>query len=106
MKNEIMGNIIDTNSRCVHYHSALDIIAIKMKCCNKYYACIQCHNDLESHEPKQWNKEENDTKAIICGECNIELTINEYLKCNNECPNCKALFNPKCINHYHYYFEL
>jgi uncharacterized CHY-type Zn-finger protein len=105
MNQEIKGNLVDSKSRCVHYHSTLDIVAIRMKCCNHFYACIHCHNTLESHEPILWGKKELDSKAILCGECLSTYTIDEYLNCNNECPNCKALFNPKCSNHYHYYFE-
>lgn len=102
----VKGKTIDEESRCVHYHSALDIVAIKIKCCNTYYACIVCHNENESHDSIVWSKIEFDTNAIICGKCKIELSINEYLTSNNKCPYCTAQFNPKCINHYHYYFEI
>lgn len=102
----VNGKLIDSETRCAHYNSPLDIIAIKMKCCIQYYACIDCHNELETHEVIIWSKNEFDTKAILCGACKAELTINEYLACDNTCPNCKSLFNPKCSNHYHYYFDM
>jgi uncharacterized CHY-type Zn-finger protein len=106
MKVNVQGSIVDEKTRCEHYNSPLDIIAIKFKCCNTYYACIHCHNENEKHEVVVWNKEEQNTKAILCGNCNFEMTINDYFSCNNECPICESLFNPKCSNHYHYYFEL
>jgi uncharacterized CHY-type Zn-finger protein len=106
IEKEINGNLIDQNTRCVHYHSELDIIAIKLKCCGKYYACISCHNEMEIHETAVWPKETFGEKAIICGVCKTELTIVEYLTSNSECPNCKSCFNPKCSNHYSYYFEM
>jgi uncharacterized CHY-type Zn-finger protein len=103
---EIYGDLLDDNTRCTHYHSSLDIIAIKMKCCGNYYACISCHNEIEKHQTAVWTKDEFEKKAIICGICKTELTIAEYLSCNSKCPNCKSGFNPKCSNHYHYYFEI
>ena len=101
----IKGKTIDAHSRCTHYYSSLDIIAIKMKCCNTYFACIHCHEEEAGHNPEVWNKNEFDTKAILCGNCYTELTINEYLESNYQCPFCKATFNPRCSNHNHFYFE-
>ena len=105
-KIEVFGKIIDENTRCEHYHSELDIIAIKFKCCEKYYSCYQCHEEIAGHAPQIWNKDEWDTKAILCGNCKTELTINEYIRSGNRCPNCKALFNPNCSKHYHLYFQV
>lgn len=102
----IQGKLTDNFTRCQHYHSPLDIIAIKFKCCNQYYACIHCHEELANHDPQQWNKTEFDTKAILCGNCKEELTIERYFNADYKCPNCSAHFNPKCSNHNHYYFEV
>lgn len=103
---EVKGNLVDDHTRCVHYHSEKDIIAIRMKCCNEYYPCIKCHDEAVDHKTTVWPKAEFDEKAILCGMCYSELTINEYLKSNNRCPNCKAAFNPGCSNHYHLYFDM
>ncbi|MFN8253650.1 MAG: CHY zinc finger protein [Ferruginibacter sp.] len=99
------GNTIDAHTRCIHYHSALDIIAIKMPCCNTYYPCIECHNETAGHPAAVWPGTAFDTPAILCGQCYNEMTIAQYLSCNNQCPFCGAAFNPKCCNHYHLYFE-
>ena len=56
--------------------------------------------------PKYGEKNEFDTKAILCGICNNEMTIHEYLASNNRCPHCNSAFNPNCSKHYHLYFEI
>ena len=102
----IRGRTIDEHTRCVHYHSLLDIIAIKFKCCNEYYPCHECHKEGARHENEVWKKNEFDTRAILCGICDHEMTINEYLNCSNHCPDCNSPFNPNCDKHYHLYFEI
>ena len=102
----IHGKPVDDNTRCIHYHSALDIIAIKFKCCGEYYPCYQCHEETAGHAAITWGKKELNTKAIFCGVCKHELTIEQYVRSGNQCPNCNALFNPNCSMHYHLYFEV
>ncbi|TFB22775.1 hypothetical protein E3U55_05940 [Filobacillus milosensis] len=102
---EVKGQVIDSQTRCEHYHTDRDIIAIKFKCCNTYYPCYQCHEEEAGHSIERWKAEEYNQKAILCGSCVTELTIEDYLKSNNKCPNCEALFNPGCQLHYHLYFE-
>jgi len=101
----VYGKLVDDETRCEHYHSPLDIIAIKFKCCDKYYPCYQCHEETADHPAQVWSKEEWDTKGILCGVCKYELTINEYMNSNDQCPDCKAAFNPNCSKHYHLYFQ-
>ena len=101
----IYGKTVDNQTRCQHWHSDLDVIAIKFKCCEKYYPCFSCHEEEADHEPKVWPKDEFNTKAILCGVCGSELTIAEYQASGNTCPNCTAAFNPGCSKHYHLYFE-
>ncbi|MDX8289796.1 CHY zinc finger protein [Metabacillus indicus] len=102
---KIKGVGFDRNTRCSHYSTEKDIIAIKFKCCGTYYACFECHRELSGHAHEVWNKEEFDAKAIFCGNCRSELTIKEYMESGYECPSCKSDFNPGCRNHYHLYFE-
>jgi len=104
-KIEVFGKVIDDNTRCQHYHSAFDIIAIKFKCCEKYYPCFQCHEETAGHAAQTWSKDEWDIPAILCGVCKTELTINEYMRSGHCCPDCKAAFNPNCSKHYHLYFQ-
>ena len=102
---EILGVGIDEQTRCAHYNSELDIIAIKFKCCGRWYPCFECHTAIAEHEPAVWPVNQFDEKAILCGACGNQLTINEYLNCGSICPSCERSFNPGCANHYHLYFE-
>ena len=105
-KIEVYGKVIDDYTRCVHYYSPIDVIAIKFKCCDKYYPCYKCHEEAAGHPGQTWQKNEWKTKAILCGMCKTELTIEEYMRSGNHCPKCKAAFNPNCSKHYHLYFEI
>lgn len=102
---EIKGKPVDDETRCEHYHSPLDIIAIKFKCCNTYYPCYFCHEETAGHTAQRWQADELDINAILCGVCKHELTISQYLHSGYHCPNCNAAFNPKCSNHNHLYFD-
>jgi len=79
---------------------------VKFKCCDTFYACIHCHEELAGHAPVVWGKDERETHAIFCGKCQKTLSIAEYLGCGNACPRCRAAFNPGCADHYRLYFEL
>lgn len=101
----VSGVEVDSKTKCKHYRSQKDIIAIKFKCCNTYYPCYECHDDIADHDPIIWSKNEWNTKAVLCGECKNELSILQYMNCQSVCPHCRASFNPRCQNHYHLYFE-
>ena len=101
----VRGIDLDANTRCAHYHSALDIIAVKIKCCDTYYACKNCHDALAGHASDVWPCDEWNRPAVLCGACGSELSVNDYLNCDNRCPACEASFNPGCRNHHHFYFE-
>ena len=101
----IHGVDTDEETRCVHWHGKLDIIAIKMACCRKYYSCHSCHELLENHVSEVWNQEDFDEFAILCGSCKSEIRIADYLEKHTSCAFCNANFNPRCINHHHLYFE-
>lgn len=93
-------------TRCLHYHSDLDVVAVRFKCCDTFYACVRCHYALANHLPLRWSKNEHEIYAIYCGNCNGTMSIREYLGCGDCCPLCGAAFNPGCAEHYHLYFEL
>lgn len=102
---QLKGKLTDNETRCVHYNSPLDIIAIKFKCCATYYPCYECHAEETGHPAQVWKKDEYEANAILCGNCKKEMSITTYLQSNNQCPYCKAVFNPNCSKHYHLYFE-
>lgn len=102
---EVRGVGLDAQTRCAHYHSLLDIVALRMKCCGIYYACKDCHDALAGHPIEVWPQQEWNQRAVLCGTCKSELTIAEYMASSYTCPFCNAAFNPGCRNHYHFYFE-
>ena len=81
----VMGISLDPQTRCAHYRSSLDIVAIKMKCCGAYYACKDCHDTLAEHTIEVWPRHEWDQPAVLCGACGTELSINRYMACEDEC---------------------
>jgi uncharacterized CHY-type Zn-finger protein len=102
----VRGVELDSATRCRHYHGPSDIIAIRMRCCGSYYACIDCHFELVGHPAAVWPRDEWQTPAVLCGLCKAELSVREYMDCGSTCPRCRAAFNPGCRNHYHLYFEM
>jgi|SRR5271168_2985914 len=103
---QVLGLELDSQTRCLHYHSPLDIVAIKMKCCGVYYACKDCHAALAGHDIAVWPRNEWREKAILCGACGHTQSIESYMRNEPGCPACGAEFNPGCRNHYHFYFEM
>ncbi len=102
---EIHGIEIDAETRCLHWHSPLDIIALRFKCCERWYPCFDCHAAVADHEPLVWPRDEFDEKAVLCGSCGEQISIEDYLAGGSECPKCVSAFNPGCAKHYHLYFE-
>ncbi|KAF2646412.1 zf-CHY-domain-containing protein [Massarina eburnea CBS 473.64] len=94
----IHGLCVTSHTQCSHWHSPLDIIAIKHACCNKFYACISCHNACETHVPKLWEKSQREEKAALCGQCKHVLSVNEYMGCGGQCTECGSAFNPGCVD--------
>jgi uncharacterized CHY-type Zn-finger protein len=100
----VLGPVVDDMTRCVHYRTEVDIVAIRFACCNEYYPCHRCHEEAAGHPARQWSLEERDREAVLCGACGTELTIAAYLA-TLECPHCGAAFNERCRLHTHLYFE-
>ena len=101
---QINGLLVDDQSRCQHYHSTLDIVALKCSGCLKYYACYQCHDSLEEHSFRAYPCQLKQDKVLICGVCRHEMTIEEYQQAL-VCSHCHSAFNPACSKHYDIYFE-
>lgn len=100
----VRGIDLDAQTRCTHYRTELDIVAIKMKCCGIYYACKDCHEVLADHQIELWPRSEWSQLAVLCGACGSELSIERYMASGDGCPHCDAAFNPGCRNHYQFYF--
>ena len=104
-KVEVNGTDVDNQTRCSHYDSDIDIIAIKFKCCQRWFPCYKCHTEHTEHSPEVWSVSESNTPAVLCGNCGHQLTITEYFQCESVCPKCRSGFNPRCALHYNLYFE-
>lgn len=104
-QNHFVIGSIDEETRCKHYQLEQDRVAIRFYCCNTYFSCFACHEKKGCGQSVVWPKYKYATKAILCGSCQYEMRIDEYLACNHECPNCDRHFNPGCRLHKHLYFE-
>jgi len=102
----VAGVDVDAETRCAHWHSPLDIVAIRMKCCGVTYACKDCHAALEDHPIEVWPRDLWREKAVMCGACGSEISVEAYLACDSKCPDCGAGFNPGCRHHHHFYFAV
>ena len=99
----VFGVEVDEQTRCAHYHQSFDVIAIKHVCCKRYYPCHLCHEVLADHPAEVRPIERFHESAVLCGVCELELTITDYLA-TNTCPGCRAEFNPGCKLHRENYF--
>jgi uncharacterized CHY-type Zn-finger protein len=102
----VRGLGLDEQTRCLHYHGPTDIVAIRFKCCGEYYACKDCHEALAEHAIVVWPEAEWAARAIRCGACGLEMTIQDYLRGESRCQACGAGFNPRCCHHHHFYFAV
>ena len=102
---DVHGVDLDPQTRCAHWHGALDIVALKLRCCGAYYACRDCHDALADHPARVWPRSEWGASAVLCGACGSQMSVRQYLACGDRCPACAAPFNPGCKLHRHLYFE-
>ncbi|MBB1023962.1 MULTISPECIES: CHY zinc finger protein [unclassified Dietzia] len=100
----VLGATVDDQTRCVHYRSPLDVVAIRFHCCREFYPCFRCHAEAADHAVSAWPRAEFDTPAILCGVCRSTLSISRYLEVDG-CPACGAAFNPGCSLHHSIYFD-
>ncbi|GIT79820.1 hypothetical protein LLS1_14890 [Leifsonia sp. LS1] len=100
----VLGPTVDEQTRCIHYRSELDVIAIRFACCGEYYPCHLCHAEAADHPARPWPAGSDDERAVLCGVCGAELTVGEYLAVAS-CPACRAPFNPGCTLHRPLYFD-
>ena len=102
----VRGIKLDAETRCSHYHSELDVVAIQFFCCKEWYACVYCHAELSDHPITVWPRTEQNARAILCGKCHQTMSIHAYIHGGDKCANCGTSFNPGCRLHHHLYFEV
>jgi uncharacterized CHY-type Zn-finger protein len=100
----VLGPTVDKQTRCIHYRTPLDVIAIQFACCLEFYPCHLCHAETADHQTTQWPVDSREARAVLCGVCGHQLTIANYL-CTDACPACTAPFNPGCKLHTDLYFQ-
>lgn len=104
---KVWGKVIDNETRCVHWHTDLDVMAIKFKCCKGFYSCYSCHKETTNHPTIKYDlsiQDDRDVQTILCGKCFGAMTFSEYVS-DVRCINCDTAFNPGCKLHYNLYFE-
>ena len=101
----VYGATVDAHTRCEHYNGPTDIIAIRFRCCDRFYPCFQCHADAETHPAGRWAPAEWAERAVLCGSCGHTLSIDEY-RSVEACPACGSAFNDGCRLHAHLYFQV
>lgn len=100
----VLGRPIDAQTRCVHYATDSDVVAIEFACCGEFYPCHLCHEETAGHPAEQWPADQRDEHAILCGVCQRTLSIDSYFSVD-ACPHCGAEFNEGCKLHRHLYFR-
>jgi len=101
---EVRGVDVDDETRCAHYGTDRDVVAIRFPCCDTYYPCHRCHAEVADHDAERWPIDRRGEPAVLCGACGTELPIQEYLGVT-ACPACETRVNPGCADHYGRYVE-
>ena len=115
----LRGVAVDPDTRCAHWDSAVDVVALRFGCCGVFSPCHACHTDTADHDPEPWPRPRFDDPAVLCGVCGTTLSARAYLDGDSEgrspsasratpndaCPACGAAFNPGCRRHRDRYFE-
>ncbi|ALE85876.1 CHY zinc finger protein [Pseudonocardia sp. HH130629-09] len=101
---QVFGDLVDDQTRCAHYGGPLDVIAVRFRCCDRYYPCFRCHAAAADHPARTWPADARAERAVLCGVCRTELRIDTYVAVDG-CPGCGAPFNPGCRSHHGLYFD-
>lgn len=101
-KEKVYGIGLDAEGRCEHYHTELDVVALRCGKCRKYYACYKCHDQLEDHAFVPADAGQDADTPVLCCSCNSKLTYIQYQQ--GKCAFCGHDFNPKCALHHDIYF--
>ena len=104
----VLGVEVDDETRCAHYATDRDVVAIAFACCETFYPCHRCHDALADHPAEVWPRSARGERAVLCGSCGTRLQIRDYLdalEADAACPACSVDLNPGCLDHVERYFE-
>ncbi len=99
------GEPLDDETRCVHWHGPLDVVAFRFACCEGFWPCYKCHDGGADHAALPWPRTRFEERSVLCGACRTEMTVPVYVASGSRCPSCGAGFNPACCAHWPLYFE-
>ncbi len=106
----LRGVGLDAQTRCAHYATARDVVALRFACCPAYWSCHRCHAELAGHPAVPVPEADFDRPHVLCGVCRTELSVSAYLALETApdpaCPACGAPFNPGCAAHAPLYFDV
>lgn len=115
---DVRGVAVDAQTRCAHYATPLDVVALRFACCTPYWPCHLCHAELADHAAVPVPRADFGRPRVLCGVCRTELSVHEYRAAlapsaagdgdgdGPACPCCGAGFNPGCAAHSHLYFDV
>jgi uncharacterized CHY-type Zn-finger protein len=70
MRPRVLGPTVDDQTRCVHYRTERDVIAIRLACCGEYHPCHLCHAEAADH-PAGRGPRARETCARCCAACAV-----------------------------------
>jgi uncharacterized CHY-type Zn-finger protein len=100
----VEGLVLDRQTRCLHYHGAKDVIAIRPPGAESFFACLECHQARTGTPQLPWALTDRSAYAVLCGVCGCVMRIEDYRNSGSKCPHCQAAFNPGCQAHWPLYF--
>ncbi|EMA64649.1 CHY zinc finger protein [Halorubrum lipolyticum] len=83
----LRGVAVDPETRCAHWDTAVDVVALRLSCCETYYPCDACHDAVTGHAAEPWPRDRFDEPAALCGACGATLSAREYLDGDSEGPS-------------------
>lgn len=105
-EHRVYGVDVDDATRCAHYDTERDVVAIRFACCDRYYPCHACHDAVADHDAERVAREAFADPAVLCGACGTALSVATYLDAEHACPACEHAFNPGCAKHADLYFDV
>lgn len=102
----LRGRPIDAASRCVHWQGPSDVVAFRFACCDGWWPCHACHEEMAGHGAIPWPVGHFSERSVLCGACGQAMTVPDYTSSGSRCPSCRAEFNPRCRPHWPLYFEM